>query len=521
MDLNALPFGDNAAVQRLGIVDLGSNTARLVVFAYVPGRWYRLIGQIREPVRLGEGLWAGDGSLTQAAMDRAEAALKLYAEYAQATDLAEVEVMATSAVREGKNSTSFLQRLDRVHLPVRILTGDEEARYSVLAVANSFALDDAWVVDLGGGSAQISLMAQRSFESGGSFPLGAVRLTEAFLGSDPPRASQIRRLESHVMECLGSQLEAMRAHVLPVVAMGGSIRNLARAVQRAQSYPLDQRHGYFLKRQDLEELTARLLTQASSKRAAIAGILPERADIIHAAALVYRKIVQEADLPGVWISGQGVREGAFYSRFFSLPHRTDDVRRFAVNNLFQHYRQPLDHTSRVRRLSQRLFDELEPLHKLGDAERQLLDAAALLHDIGLTVNYYDHHKHGAYLIETAGLSGFTHRELAIVSTLVRYHRKGTPKWGPLGSLVKTEDKSRLLALSVCLRLAEHLERSQAGRVEDVAVDIRKTTVRLTLVASERPFVELWEARKQAALFELAFGRKLKLREPRALEAEPA
>lgn len=508
-------------MQRIGIVDLGSNTARLVVFEYEPGDWFRLVGQIREPVRLGEGLWKGDGDLSEAAMQRAEAALKLYSEYASTVRLPEIEVIATSAVRDAANAPHFLRRLGQYRLPVRVLSGEEEARYSVLAVANSFAVEDAWVIDLGGGSAQISRMRARRFEKGVSYPLGAVHLTESFLESDPPRNAEMARLESHVERYLEPVLDEIRKDGLPLIAMGGTIRNLARAAQRRDGYPLDQRHGYFFRREELEATTGRLLGLSRRKRAHVPGIEPDRADVILAGALVFQKILRDSRMEGMWISGQGLREGAFYSRFLPEPHLVEDVRRFAVHNLFRHYPQPEDHIQRVRAFSQRLFEALRPLHGMGRPEAEILDAAAWLHDVGMTIGYFDHHKHGAYLIETGLWGGFTHREQALIINLVRFHRKGNPKWGALRRLAQAGDKKLLLRLTVCLRLAEYLERSQAGRVEEVQVELTKNAAILTLQANEYPYVELWETQKQAGLFESAFGKKLELRAVTAEVATPS
>jgi exopolyphosphatase/guanosine-5'-triphosphate,3'-diphosphate pyrophosphatase len=252
-------------------------------------------------------------------------------------------------------------------------------------------------------------------------------------------------------------------------------------------------------------------------RRKVSGIHPDRADVIVAGALVYRWLLRRAERDGLWISGYGVREGAFLERFLPAPHLETDVRRFSVDNLFRCYPQPAGHTANVRRLAGLLFDGLMPLHGLAPEARELLDAAAVLHDVGMAVGYHNHHKHGAYLVETSRmLNGFSHREVALLTLLVRYHRKGTPRWpsrwseGPQ-KLTAPGDKLLLLYLTVCLRLAEYLERARAGRVEDVKVWIAKDEVVLELWAHEEPAVEIWEARKHAPLFEQAFSRRLVLR----------
>jgi exopolyphosphatase/guanosine-5'-triphosphate,3'-diphosphate pyrophosphatase len=494
-------------MQRIGIVDLGSGTSRLVVYLFEPGKHFRLIDEIREPVRLGEGL-AGNNRLTERGMERALSALRLYADFAEATELEEMRIVATSAARDAENGPEFLRRVRELGLNIRILSGEDEARYGVMAVANSFALEEAWVMDLGGGSAQFSRMKKRCYNFGQAYPLGAVRLTEMFLRSDPPRKGEVEDLERFVRIEMREVLELVRDEPLPLVAMGGTVRNLAKMVQKQRGYPLDMVHGYWLERDALEELLERLLKMPLSERRELEGLQSDRADIIVAGGLVYRTVLREGGLKGLWVSGQGVREGVFYEEFLPAPHLLSDVRGFSVRNLFARYPQDFGHTARVRHLCRQLFRALERLHGYGPREERLLDEAALLHDIGMSVAYYDHHKHGEYLIMGAAIPGMTHREQALLGLLVRYHRKGEPRVGSYKSLLEDGDARRLLRLAAILRLAEHLERSRAGRVGGLEVGLEDHQVRLGLQAEEEPWVEIAEASKQAKLFKQAFGREL-------------
>jgi exopolyphosphatase/guanosine-5'-triphosphate,3'-diphosphate pyrophosphatase len=496
-------------VERIGIVDLGSGTARLVVYQFEPGKWFRLTDEVRDPVRLGEG-FAQSGRLERSAIERALEALGMYMDYAHATNLGKLAVIATSAVREAANQQDFLGRLGGLPLEFRVLSGEQEAQYGALAVANSFDVSNAWVMDLGGGSAQLSRLENRRWQSGQAFGLGAVRLTELFLKSDPPDEDEVGALEKQVRSEMGRMLERVKANPAPLIAMGGTIRNLARVIQKEAGYPLDVLHGFVVRRKVLDNLVEKLSSLSVQERGEVPGIHPDRADVILAGALVYRTVMHLGNLDELLISGQGVREGAFYREFLRAPHLIPSVRDFSVKNLFEHYPQPQAHTERVRLLSRRLFDGLEPLHGYGPTEARLLDDAAHLHDIGMAVNYYDHHKHSAYLVASAALPGFTHREQALLALLTQYHRKGEPKLGVYKSILQDGDDKLLLRLSACLRLAEYLERSRAGRVEDLKVEIGKRAVRVMLKAAETPRVELREAGKQAGVFKRAFNRDLEL-----------
>lgn len=503
----------------MGIVDLGSNTARLVVFEMEPGQWFHLVDQIREPIRLGQGLGRAR-RLSEDAIERAAAALELYAEYASATGLERMEVLATSALRDAENAADFFDRVEPLGLRIRVLSGRDEARFGVCAVANSFRPMDAWVMDLGGGSAQLSEMRDGEFLRGDAFPLGAVRLTEAFLAHDPPKKGEVTALEDRVAEELaGWARDLGRDRGTPLVAMGGSIRNLARAVQKRQGYPMNRLHGYHMERAELDLVIDELLRRPLAERQRLPGIRSDRADVIVAAALVFRWLLRASGRQGLLVSGWGVREGAFLERFLPPPHRLDDVEDFGIRNLQARYPQPLDHVEHVRFLAGRLFDELRELHGLGDRDRELLDAAARLHDIGASISYYGHHKHGAYLLASNVFPGFSHREQALVLLLVRYHRSGKPSWGVYRDLAGSDDKERLRSLATCLRLAEYLERAHAARVHDLRVRIETDTIGVEIECDEPPTVEIAETRKHAPLVDLTFGRRLEVRMAAGVEAE--
>ena len=496
----------DSGVRRLGIADLGSNTARLIVFSYEPGRWYRITDGIREPIRLGEGLSRGQ-TLAPAALKRAAAAIELFVDYARASGLDGLEILGTSAIRDAVNRDELLERIDRLGQRIRVVSGEEEAALGVAAVANGFRYEDAWVIDLGGGSAQVSRMRERRYDHGTAHPLGALRLSERFLRGDPPKRSEIRALESSVEEELG-ELIARLDGSLPVVAIGGTVRNLARMSQKAVGYPLQVLHGYRLSREALEDVTAQLLAVKLKKRRRIPGINSDRADIITAGALVFRWLMRRSGLRHLVISGHGVREGAFYRHFLPAPYVLPDVCGFSIENRAARHPLPPGHAEHVRFLADRLFDGLAPLHQLTARDRELLDAAATLHDIGTTLDYYRHHKHGSYLLTISPLNGFCHRELALIALLVRYHRRGNPRLGEYGSLTEPGDRRRLRQLSACLRIAESLERARASRIKDLRVTIKRKRVRITVQAAERPMIEIWEASKHANLFRRAFDRKL-------------
>ncbi|WP_243089748.1 Ppx/GppA family phosphatase [Thermus neutrinimicus] len=488
----------------LAIMDLGSGTFRLVVYQYEPGLSFHLADELREPVALGEGL--SRGWINPQALERGRKALRAFADFLRAVAPEEVRILATSAIRDSENGREILEEALALGLSPSLLSGEEEARLGVLAVANALPLEDALVVDQGGGSAQVSRMQGRRFLWGRALPLGALRLSEGFLATDPPAKAEVRALERAV----ASHLEALPLEPgLPLVGLGGNVRAVARLHQKRRGYPLDLVHGYHLPREGVEELYEDVLGLSLKARLELPGLQPDRARTLPATLAFLRTLLRHTRAPGLWLSGMGIREGALFQHLWPPPHLLPDPRAFAVENLFRRYPFRPDHRERVKALALALYQGLLPLHRYGPEEEHLLLEAAHLHDIGMHLGYHEHHKHGAYLVLSEPLLATPHREQALLALLVRYHRRGKPSLGGFRGLMARGDGKRLLRLAALLRLAEMLERTRSGRVKGVRVELGGR-VRLALEAEADPWVERLEAEKQGELFQEAFGLPLEV-----------
>ena len=496
-------------MRRIAIIDVGSNTVKLVDFAYEPGRSYRQVDELRSVVRLSEGM-ATTGRLGDAAVERGLSALRTFASYCRATDVDDVVATATSAVRGASNGAAFVAAVrEHTGIELVVLSGEEEARSGSLAAANAFSLHDAVVLDLGGGSVQLSRLAGRRFASGSSWPLGAVRATESMLRGDPPKPKSVKALAAATREAVEPWFERNGGPTRDLIGMGGTLRNLANVVQARRGYPLDLLHGYGLSRDALAELTEDLLGLTAARRAELPSLNRDRADIIVAGAVVIREVLAVSGADAIAVSGQGLREGLLYP--FLVPHDDhllDDVKAFSILNLMRQYHDQPAHNEHVRRVAWWLFDALEPVHGLGEGERDLLGAAALVHDIGMAVDYYRHEHHGFTLALGRALPGFSHREQVIVALLVRHHRKGQVSDGGLGDVLEANDMAAVRLLSGLLRVAEYLDRGKAQRVTGVSVHHGGGSVRIEAHAEGDARLEIDAARHRADLLASALGMRV-------------
>jgi exopolyphosphatase / guanosine-5'-triphosphate,3'-diphosphate pyrophosphatase len=505
-------------VERVAVIDMGSNSWRLVVFGYEPGTpWWSLVDEIREAVRIGAGMGdpAGNGARVLRP-ERVELALHtaaVFSAFCRATGVDQVEALATSAIRDAANGDELLAEIERTTgLRARVISGEEEARYGWFAIANSTTIEDGFGIDIGGGSIQTLRIEGRRLADSRSLRLGAVRVSERFLPDEKATPKQMRALRAHAAAKL-EELDWWRGggHL---VGIGGTIRNLAAAAMKRLDIPDIDVQGFPLTRDALEELVDELASLPVSKRAQVKGIKYDRADVILGGALVLAAALEEGGFDAIEATEAGLREGVFFDRLLGEDELFEDVRAESVRNLAHRFNHHDEHDLHVWALSRAMFDGLAAagLHDYGPQERELLWAACLLHDIGVAVNYDDHHRHSHYLTLNAGLPGFAPRELVMIGLIARYHRKGAPDPSELGDLAEPGDKHRLQLLCGVIRLAEQLERSRDRAITDVRVSANGSVVSLEADTdpSRDATVPIWAARRNADLLAEALGREVEI-----------
>ncbi|MEA2467960.1 MAG: exopolyphosphatase / guanosine-5-triphosphate,3-diphosphate pyrophosphatase [Thermoleophilaceae bacterium] len=491
---------------------MGSNSFRLVVYGYEPGRFWQHVDEIREPVRVGQGM-GDDATLKAEPMERAVRTARVFGAFCEAAGIDEVTAVATSAIRSARNGDELLDRIrDGSGLDPRVIDEREEARYGYLAIANSTTLEHGFGIDIGGGSVQAMRLESRQLTESGSWQLGAVRVSEAFLpGDEAASPKQLKALRKHVRaELDGVEWFVPGDEPGRAVGIGGTIRNLASAAERRAGLPDTDAQGYLLTRDALEELIEDLASMPPQKRGRVPGIKPDRGDVILGGAVVLSALMDRAGVDELEATDAGLREGVFFERFLAPadPPLFPDVRGSSVMNLAHRYQQDLNHPRHVARLSLEILDGLQAAG-LADAapeDRELLWAAGMLHDIGTAVDYDDHHKHSRYLILNARLPGFTPRELYLIALIARYHRKGDPDASELGKLARKDDQQRLTLLAGTIRLAEQLERSRDQSVRAVTVSADNGEVRIDPEAPDDASVAIWSARRNADVLERALDR---------------
>jgi exopolyphosphatase/guanosine-5'-triphosphate,3'-diphosphate pyrophosphatase len=501
------------------VIDLGSNSWRLVVFSYGAGgaaSWWKRTDEIYETVRIGAGLDAS-GRLSEDAIERGLETLTVFERFCRANGLApeNVHAIATSAIRDATNQDEFLARArERTGLTIEVLDSKDEAYFGYVAAVNTTTLTEGAVVELGGGSMQLVRVEDRHAGAMESYPLGAVRLTERFLpGDGPAKKKELQRLRAHVRETL-SELDWLPDSGPRLIGTGGAIRNLAAAAERAVEQLDIGVQGFLITPDAMSELVRTLGSQTVSERGETAGIKPGRGDIILAGAVALETVLEIGSFHGIEATEAGLREGVFLARTLLAGREPlfENVREAAVGNLAIQYESDMTHVEHVATLALQMHDSLVKagLFEPKRGERELLWAASMLHDVGMTISYDDHHKHSRYLIVSAELPGFDPRERALIAQISRYHRKGAPKLGEIEAVTEDGDEALLDRCSVILRLAEHLERGRDQAVSQARLRANGHGVDLHLEAAGDLTLPRWSIERygDSEAFERVFGRRL-------------
>ncbi|HEX2719196.1 MAG TPA: Ppx/GppA phosphatase family protein [Gemmatimonadaceae bacterium] len=506
---------------RIAAIDIGSNSIRQLVADVAPDGAIRTIDEMKAAPRLGAGL-AATGLLSDEAMDRAIEALGRMALLARRAGATRVHAVATSAVRDAANGTRFLRRVKAATgLDVSLLSGAEEAKLSFLSAVAHFdlAVGRTVVMDIGGGSLELALSAGGVLDQLLSFPFGAVRLTERFLGMSP-RRRDVARLREEVRDGLRRELRAREWRGARVIGSGGTFTNLAGMhLARTGVTTAASVHGAQVGRVELEHLLDSLVAMSPGERLKVPGLNKERSDIIVAGLCVAAEVLARLDAGGLVVSRYGIREGLLLDAARVAPQPADpgEARERSVRDLAErcHFEEP--HARHVQDLALQLFDALGPKLGLVAEDRRILADAALLHDIGYHIAYETHHKHSYHLILHAELLGVTPAEQVIIANVARYHRGALPKKRHRNlRAIARESRKRIKRLAAILRVADGLDRGHVGAVARVRARVGRDSIRIALFPSSRAGslrLEAWGAARKAELLEKVATRSVLFVDP--------
>lgn len=510
-------------MQRIAAIDAGSNAMRMIVGDIDEGWQVKPVENVRLPVRLGRDVFR-TGALQERTIQQAVEAFIHFQRVARDLGAVRMRAIATSAMREASNADILMDRILRTSgIEVQVISGAEEARLIHLAVTRTLKLKGkrAVLIDIGGGSVEVTISKNQNITSTESYDMGTVRLLQKLdgatewsfdmLGRRHPFATLVREYAEAARRSIDRDLGSERVNIC--VGTGGTVEELGRLRQKA----FKAANGTTIAVSEIEQLITQLSAMSVKERIRRFRIRPDRADVILPAAIVLQLIAREAHVRHVSIPGVGLKDGLLMEMADQLkagphPPRREQVWESAIQ-LGSKYSVDVSHATLTARLARQMFDQSHPLHKLGEEEGLLLEMGALLHDIGHFISTIDHDKHGYYILQANRLIGLNEEQQEIVANLVRFHRKTGPTLDDPGfKSLPQRERITVAKLSALLRLADGMDVSHASRVTGVSLTEKKKGWQLSLHGKGDLMLEKWALDKRRLLFEEVFGVPLQISE---------
>ncbi len=514
---------------RIAAIDIGTNSVHMIVVRVRPDLSFEVIDREKAMVRLGAGGLDGK-ALTTEAMSAALQALSKFRRLAESHSVDVILAAATSATREARNGGEFLARIEaETGIRPRVITGAEEARLIHLAAVYGVDVGSARavVIDIGGGSTEITLGTATAIQAARSFKIGVIRLTERFVKSDPLSGRDEQKLTKHVMSEIDRHCEQITAAGFDrVIGTSGTILSLGTvaAAMVDGTVPSELRNLRVPAKQ-IRRLRKEAVALSLAQRLTMPGLDPRRADLMVAGAVLLDAILRRLGAEDITLCDLALREGLVLdyirrnSKHIKHVDSIPDVRRRSALELAERCNYYAEHGQQVVRLALAIFDQTRAIHGLTDREREWLEFAALLHDIGTHISYERHHRHSYYLIRNGDLRGFDPDEIEVIALVARYHRRGTPKRSHEEyARLPSQLRRTVRTLASILRVAESLDRSHTQTISGLDLRDRGDDALLQVHTSADAELEIWATNRHLQPFERILGKPVRL-EAAAVPAE--
>ena len=502
-------------MQRIAIIDIGSNSARLVVSHIYKNGAYNMVYNQKEALRLSQKV-DGQNMLTEEAFTSTIDTMRSFAHMCKVYQADKTIAVATAAIRNATNGAELVAKVaEETGIQLHIISGKTEAYISYLGVINTLDVKNGIIFDLGGGSTELILFKNRKILESVSLPLGAVNTTGMFNIRNEMPPNVYNDVSAFVMSRL-NQYPWLKQNNLPLIGVGGTARTVAKIIQRAKKYPATKIHNYAYPVQTFRSFFNKLRLTNLEQRKKISGLSSERSDIILAGSTIISCLLEATGAKKLITSGCGLREGLFYdyySKSNNVPLIAKNILERSRENTLSLFEADTAHARHITKLALAMFDGWMELHKVRKSYRRLLETAALLHDIGITINFYSHARHSAYMIQNAKLFGLTHKEQIITSAIAGWHNGISKNYfkSRFYKEMLTESNWKLInKLSLLLALAESLDYSEMRMVHTLTPSFNKKNSLLTIHSEHIPTIEMHQLQDHMSWFKKAFGVELKV-----------
>ncbi|MBD3917699.1 Ppx/GppA family phosphatase [Paenibacillus sp. PR3] len=475
--------------QRLGIIDIGSNSIRLAVYERTANGAHRVIDGSKRPARL-SGSIDDQGRLRPEKIDELIDIMNHYRLICAHHRTGYIRAVATAAIRNAANRDEIVERVqEEAGLTIEVLSGEEEARFGFLGMINTLDVREGFLIDIGGGSTEISLFRDRTLVQSVSFPIGCVNMSH-FLAKDGTLSDEaLSELEDKVEQTVRKEAWLSWTPGLPLIGVGGTVRALSKLDQADTKYAFPLTHNYMITESRTNELFEQLRPIPTDKRNKLPGLSKDRADVIVSGLAILRCLYRKLQATHYLVCGAGLRDGLFYDTRFQNQPRLDDVLGYSVRNLsWLHPEAPQQHVMQVNRLAMQLFEYLSPKMELPERAHRWMDTASSLFRIGASIDYYHYAKHSFYLIVNSHLNGLSHREMVLVAAIASFKGKSRLRQqiAEYRDLLEESDLDYITLLGTILQLAAALDRTETQSIGRLSITTAQGMLKLEALTSGSP-----------------------------------
>lgn len=473
--------------RNIGVIDIGSNSVHLVVGEYYNNEYFQIIDDVKVNVRLSEGL-SETGRLQQDRMAFGLETLAMFRSMCDAYDLKKVIAVATAAIRKASNGKEYVALIkEKTGFDVEVISGEREASMDYLGAINALDVKDALLMDIGGGSTEFVLIKDRKKVETVSLPFGSIDLAERFDLEDEITDKKLKVLDIFLTEAFDETPIFSRANGLPVIGVGGTIRNVGRIHRSIIDYPMEIPHNYRMQQGAVKRVCDLAAGMNLLERSNLKGLSKGRIDIFVGSSHTLARLMKHIESPELIISNAGLRDGIIYEYFgYNEDNLVYDIFELSLVDIMLNFNVNIPHAYHVLKLTETLFDQLKPLHGITREDvHKMIKASAMLHDSGIKLQYSNHHEHSFYIILNAGLLGIEQEELLMSAFVALNHRtnKKIKILEEYVGLLQEEERDLIDQLSLFLQIAEYLDRSMDGVVKDVHCVIMDKEAQLNVLTT--------------------------------------
>jgi len=497
-------------MKKIVVIDIGSNSIRLILVRLGDQGNFKIIHDLKESVGLEKDL-ESDSSIKPDRIRKALRTLTMFRNHCEAVQPDQVFAVATEAVRRATNQDYFLERIkEETGFEVRVLSGREEAYYGYVGVNNSMDIKDALLMDLGGGSTELTWMLDGQVKESVSLPLGALNITQQFDLLDNIKDEQMRKAQNSIVEVFKQVPWLSGLQPQTLIGIGGTFRNLCKIDRRRKSYPLERTHNYPMQIQDIMDIHSDVSARNLKQRKTVKGLSSERWDNIVGATTVITQLINYASVNDVVISGHGLREGLIYDYIARTLNLSGDVLEKSLVKNLNNYNLDVGHARTIYKISSSLYRQLQSLAKINGDYDKVLKAASMMHDVGSALNFYQQNEHLFYMLVNSELHGMSHREL-VMSAYAACNQFNTKKQYPgtrFRAFLTDKDEEALQRIGLLIRIARSLDRSMSGLIQDVACEIERDRVIVKTISAGNIELEIRDALRYCDDFKKLFRKSL-------------